>query len=80
MYGSYSRNLARRSAAIESDLSATSRAIATLIRQNGGRVTTQQLGQLYAASEIERAVELDRTIHPVTFDTIVGLVTYYEAN
>lgn len=80
MYGSYSRHLAQQSAALEHERSATSRAIATLIRQNGGRVTTRQLGELYAASEIERAVELDRTIHPVTLDTITGLVTYYEAN
>ena len=80
MYGSYSHHLAQQSAAIEHERSAVSNLIANTIRKNGGRVTLKQLRERFKQSEIERAIELDRMIYPVTLDTPVGLVTYYEAN
>ncbi|TXH48009.1 MAG: hypothetical protein E6Q97_26070 [Desulfurellales bacterium] len=79
MYGSYSRAI-RRNAEVERDRSRVSQLIADTVRKNGGRVTFRGVAEKFGAEAVERAIELDRTIHPVSIDTPDGVVTYYEAN
>lgn len=54
--------------------------IAMSCRMNGGRLTMEQLRGNWSAEQIERAIERDRTIHPVSVETRQGVATFYEAN
>ena len=46
----------------------------------GGRVSMESIRARFSAEEIQRAIELHRTIHPVSIETRQGTATFYEAN
>lgn len=60
----------------------TSNQIADYVRLLGkdGGVTMEAIRNRFSAEDIQRAIELHRTIHPVSRETRQGTATFYEAN
>jgi hypothetical protein len=80
MYSNYSRQIARDSRLEQEHQKIRSAFIAETVRKNGGRLTMEQLRKHFTVLEVEAAIELFRTIHPVTVETRQGNATFYEAN
>lgn len=85
MYGSYSRFATQQSAestrkAIDSVIATRAGELVNAIRRNGGRLTHAQVVSQFGADALERAVEVDRTVHPESSDVDGKVVTYYIAN
>ncbi len=85
MYGSYSRFATQQAnesvrKAVDSVIATRAAELVNAIRRNGGRLTHAQVVAQFGADALERAVEIDRTVHPESSDVNGKIITWYIAN
>ena len=79
MYGTYGRSIARQSILESQHRARRSRFLAETIKKLGGEATLEQLAG-FSAVEVNDAIEIHRTIHPVAREANGAIVEYYVAN